>query len=261
MKDFYSMKILVIGSTCRIGQKLVAVLKQQSGHDILQESHFKSRWRFGDTVNLDGIDRIIILAHDRSVDEQTHLIYIRNLLKDYVGKIVYLSTMSANKNSLSRYGRAKSIIEHEILESGGLVVRSGIVWDSQIFGILKKLAFLSRFPIVFYPKADLMLFQMTNINDLISCLVKHSLDFEPGLIYALNNQTFTFRDLLKAFAPRRIFFVKVSNRLIYFTTKAIRALRMKEIADSISILLERNSLIPKSHSCLFRCFDRKEITL
>lgn len=255
------MKILVIGSTCRIGQEIDAALKQQSGHDVLQESHFKSRWRFGDTINLDGIDRLIILAHDRSINEQTHLMYIRKLLNGYVGKIVYLSTMSANRNSSSRYGRTKSIIEHEILKSGGLVVRSGIVWGSQTFGILKKLIFLSKFLIVFYPKVDLALFQMTNIDDLVSCLVKHSLDFEPGLIYALNNQNFTLRNLLEELAPRRIFFIKVSNRLINFAIRAIRTLLMKEIADSISILLERNSLIPESHSCSFRCFDRKEIIL
>lgn len=255
------MKIAVIGSSCRIGQKLEAALKVQAGLEVLCESDFKENWRFGESINLEGIDRLVILAHDRRLDELTHLIFIRDLLESYSGKIIYLSTMSANRKSVSRYGRTKYFIEQEVLERGGLVLRSGIVWDTQTFGILKKLISISKFPLILYPKVDLVQFRMTNIDDLVQCLVKHSIDFEAGLIYSLNNHIYTLKLLLTELATRKILFIKVSHKLINFAIKSLRVMRMREIADSISILLEQNSLVPKSHSCSFRFFDKNEIEL
>lgn len=66
-----------------------------------------------------------------------------------VGRLIFISSMSAFEGCRSNYGKAKFMIEKEALQLGAVVIRPGLVWGTQsggVMGALEKL--VTRYPVV-----------------------------------------------------------------------------------------------------------------
>ena len=66
-----------------------------------------------------------------------------------VKKIILISTISAFEQTKSLYGKAKLLIEEEVLNIGGVVVRPGLVYGDRLDGMVGKLnALLIKFTLI-----------------------------------------------------------------------------------------------------------------
>jgi nucleoside-diphosphate-sugar epimerase len=66
-----------------------------------------------------------------------------------VRHLIFISSMSSFNGCLSNYGKAKLIVEKEVLALGAIVIRPGLVWGDRSGGVMGKLEKLvTKLPIV-----------------------------------------------------------------------------------------------------------------
>ena len=249
------MNVAVFGSTSSIGTKLCEELKLEIGVSLFTENDLHYDWRFGMSVDLSNIDSIILLSHDRSMEENLHLFHIRELLSSFKGSLIFLSSMSAKRDSSSKYGRTKFGIEEYILEQNGVVIRSGIVWDRIQFGIFKKLNKIAKLPIILCPSNSKTLFRLTNLDDLVQCIKHHTFYPRTGVYFAISQQDYTLIELLKVISNSKSLILPINHRtsraIIYFIKRFFSA----NFAESLSIIFDGQNEIIDCHECHFREFS------
>ncbi len=87
-------------------------------------------------------------------------------------RLVLLSTESASGSPVSNYGRVKRELEAEFVYRGGSSVRAGLIWGSQLSGIVATIFKLSQFPFFcVHLEPDPKLF-VSNQDELASKLVE-----------------------------------------------------------------------------------------
>lgn len=200
---------------------------------------------------IDGIDALIHCAWDFftiSFDESL----MKNvngsicLLKQAFGKnlkVIFISTISAFEGTKTIYGRSKFEVENFVLQQGGIVVRPGLIWGSNIGGMIGSLSkVIKRFPLIPLPGAS-QYFYTSHINDLTSLIVLlcdyKPLPLEDMLITAVSPIKISFLDIMKILEKKMgksRFYLPISWKPLYLILKILECLNLKSRFSSDSLL-------------------------
>lgn len=183
------MKIAVTGPTGYIGSNFVPMAQAQ-GHEIIFLSRAQPQnpnWRWipydlndANPPNLPGdVEVILHLAFQsgasRNVLRINELQSAKNILsagKKINARVIFLSSQTASKDSLTDYGRTKWEIEQLVIDSGNIAVRPGLVYGGDAKGLflnlINTLKNRSFIPALF-PSPKI---QPIHVVDLCNCLLK-----------------------------------------------------------------------------------------
>jgi len=169
----------VTGTSGYVGSRIAAHLGD-AGWQVQELA--RPGFRLGDTPDLGGVDALVHCAWDfeaRDWDEieRTNVQGSKRLLEAAagagVGRLIFLSTLSAFEGARSLYGCAKLAVEAHALELGGAVVRSGLVWGDEagaLYGALRGIAL--RTPVLPVPSNGRRKLHLAHEADL-GALVAH----------------------------------------------------------------------------------------
>ena len=117
------MKIYLSGSTSTLGKTLISEFSTR-GLDIKPlVTQNQDQWRLGNSVlETDTKCFLIHLAHDRSMSLEETIVTHSKLIETFPGKVIFVSSLSAFPQTLSRYGKQKLLIEKLVLNSNGIVI-------------------------------------------------------------------------------------------------------------------------------------------
>lgn len=163
-----------------------------------------------------------------------------------VKKIIFISTLSAFPGCVSRYGRAKLMVE-ERAGPGAIIVRPGLVHDEAgpggVVGALGRLA--ARLPVVPMVGAGRQILHACHSEDLSKLI--HFLCVNetatPGPIPAACKTGWRFRDILRAMAAakgRKPLFVPVPSALLLAALRTVELFGFKSRLRSDSLVSLNN---------------------
>lgn len=167
-----------------------------------------------------------------------------------VGKIVFISTMSAFEGCRSLYGKAKLEVEREALRLGAVVVRPGLVYGERpgaMVGALVKAVELSPVvPLVggggqvLYPAHE------EDVAELVHRIISGRAAGVRGPVIAASERGMTLREILSALAAgrrRKVWMVPVPWRLHWALLKSAEAvgLRPRFRSDSVLSLVHQDT--------------------
>ncbi|MCK9589754.1 MAG: NAD-dependent epimerase/dehydratase family protein [Terrimicrobiaceae bacterium] len=145
------MKAVISGTSGYVGGAISDAFKN-AGWTVRQPgSEAGRKWRLPeepDSTAFDGATGFIHAAWDMrprnaSTAGQTNIggsqKLLRAAVKSGVGKPVFISSLSSFAGCRSMYGRMKQVVEKDFLESGGVVVRPGLVYGAASGGMVGKL--------------------------------------------------------------------------------------------------------------------------
>ena len=93
--------------------------------------------------------------------------------RDGVGRVVFVSSMSAYFGTRQVYGLTKLAVERTVLEADGVVARPGLVYGAGAGGMMGTLRRLSRLPVIpSFPGASLFTAHVTDVLDGLVTLVR-----------------------------------------------------------------------------------------
>jgi len=141
-----------------------------------------------DTSKLRGVTTFVHLAWDRGLRSETtnrigidHLIHAAN---EVDAKVILLSTLGA-ASPTSRYTKSKSEAERKVLDSGGTVLRVGLVKGEEPFGLDKVLLRFSRLPLNI---RELQSLESTDLAGLANALVGFCVSEQRGVFELVSPQ-------------------------------------------------------------------------
>lgn len=167
-----------------------------------------------------------------------------------VGKIVFVSTMSAFEGCRSLYGRAKLEVEREALRLGAVVVRPGLVYGERpgaMVGALVKAVELSPLvPLVGGGNQVLYPAHEEDVAELVHRILDGNAENVRGPVIAASERGMTLREILAALAARRrkkVWMVPVPWRLHWALLKSAEAvgLRPRFRSDSVLSLVNQDA--------------------
>lgn len=172
--------ILITGATGFIGRSLLRALERQ-GHPVrVFEGHINDLQQLSDA--LEGVDFVYHLAsaeargrprHLQRIDVQGTERLVRAARRAEVQRLVVMSRLSADPNSLFPLPQAKGQVERLVRQSG---IPYTIVRSATLFGIedrfLNVIASLAAWtwPLLWLPNDGLVAVQPLWVEDLVSCL-------------------------------------------------------------------------------------------
>lgn len=188
------MKIAISGTSSSIGQ---AVLRECASRGI--EVIFLDRTGEGKKFNLTSpiqlelgpVDAFVHLAWDWAEPyKESHRRNIENILpfldslKKRKIKLVLLSTESAAGIPKSNYGKLKHELEGEFTVRGGTSVRAGLLWGSELSGIVATIWKLSGIPLFCAHLKPDPCFYVSNEEEIARELVSQAVSGEasPSLV-------------------------------------------------------------------------------
>jgi nucleoside-diphosphate-sugar epimerase len=188
------MKIAITGASGYVGTCIASSFRQQ-GHEVLSLSRRRctAPW-LAYTMTDDpsalpwnSIDTLIHAAYDftahtwdeileKNVNPAIELFKAAKQAK--VRNLIFISSMSSFEGCLSNYGKAKLMVEQEVLALGAVVIRPGLVWGDHsggVMGTLEKL--VAQFLIVPY---------LTGSKNLHQYLI-HEMDLAAAIVAIAEN--------------------------------------------------------------------------
>ncbi len=165
-----------------------------------------------------------------------------------VEMIILISTISAFENTQSLYGKAKLLIEEEVLNIGGAVVRPGLVYGDHPGGMVGKLnASLTRSTLIPIVGRHQMMY-LCHQNDLSALIYLISTDKNLDTskpIVAASSEGYRFIDFLRILSnslEKRHIFVPIPWQIIWMTLKCFElfGLKLGYKSDSIVNLMHVN---------------------
>ena len=193
------MRIAITGGTSGIGLRLIEKLNE-SGYETITLGRRGSRiWQLGDVFpqNLE-VDVLIHLAHDRKLSIAENVAAARLLCDSFTGEKIFLSSLSAHRNSRSKYGKSKYEIEKIFTESKGSSLRAGIVYGSKVGGIFTQLeTLLGKSRIMLVPYRGIPTLLTTHIDDLISEIISMLSRTSSDTVFAANSYPISLNELLR----------------------------------------------------------------
>lgn len=145
------MKIIVTGAHGYVGSLITAALKANEWSVKTLKTADESSWRLLNDLPKEQFCDTTALVHaawdmrfsSKKEAFMTNVIGSRKLIQqaiqEKVKKLIFISTMSAYEGCSSHYGQMKLLIEKEVLDAGGIVVRPGLVFGSKEGGMVGKL--------------------------------------------------------------------------------------------------------------------------
>lgn len=262
------MKVAITGASGYLGGHIAEAFRKQ-GHEVLCLSRRPcgdSNWiRYSlddDPLRLpwSGVDALIHAAYDfeprrwpeilaRNVKPSVSL--FQAAIRSNVGKLIFISSMSSFEGCRSDYGKAKRMIENEVLNLGAWVVRPGLVWGDPSGGVMGSLEkAVAMLPVIPFPSGGMNSRQfLIHHNDLSDALVSLSENQRPAhrAVQTLADPTpLSLHDILTTIAQR------ANRRRIYFPVPwpcAMAGLKTAEMlhvpipfrSDSLSGLIHGNT--------------------
>jgi nucleoside-diphosphate-sugar epimerase len=166
-----------------------------------------------------------------------------------IGKIIFISSISAYAGCRSLYGQAKLEIEKIALENGALVIRPGLVYGSGPGGMFGKLATQIRHSSVIPMIGDGSQIQfLVHNEDLCTFIEKFASDqlkTSPRILTAANEQPWAFKQLLLEIASaldKKPKFIPLPWRLVWVGLKTAEwcGLKLNFRSDSLVSLMHQN---------------------
>jgi NADH dehydrogenase len=239
------MKIAVTGATGFVGGELVSYLTAQ-GHDVIRlqrGSIAAHNDRFFDMRSVDsipdltGIDALIHTAFvkydkiklpDSSEINIATTLALEKACHKAGTKFVFLSTMSAHAEAISRYGKHKYDIEQRLAVSKDLVFRLGLVIGNKgLFDTIRTAISKGSFiPLVGNGAQPI---QTIAITDICRIIEKAILNNMTGIYTLGTEKVYTLKDLYAAIALRlnkKPVFISVPYELVDIALGTIEALRI-----------------------------------
>lgn len=238
------MKILVTGATGYIGERLL--LKARiNNHDIIAASRRPPKgatpWLHFDFASSDqfilpkDIDAIIHLAANTSYNNENSEDEIgaaRKLLskaqQNSRVKFLFVSSQTAQQESVTTYGRTKWCIEQDVLRANGLVVRPGQVYGGKMRGLFGVLVNIVKSLVILPAFIPAPLIQPIHVDDLVEGLLKlvEHPNISSGLFCLASPQPVSFSYFLKAIAAFRLhqrrYFISIPSIFLELLTKAFK---------------------------------------
>jgi len=162
---------------------------------------------------------------------------------------IFISTMSAYEGCVSKYGRVKHRVEQEVIRSGGVVLRPGLVYGDRMGGMMGTLAGLIEkspiVPLIGDGHHQLYLIHETDLGDLVAHVASQPEAKAGRPVTAAHPEGMTFRQILAAIAVakgRRTTFLPVPWRLVWLALRLIEVsgLRLNMRSDSVVSLVHQN---------------------
>jgi nucleoside-diphosphate-sugar epimerase len=166
-----------------------------------------------------------------------------------VGKIIFISSISAFDGCRSLYGKAKLEIEKIALENGALVIRPGLVYGNDSGGMFGKLSAQIRNSSVIPMIGDGSQIQFLVHNEDLCAFIERCANGEirinPQILTAANEQPWPFKRLLLEIAralgkkPR---FIPLPWRFVWAGLKSAElcGLKLNFRSDSLVSLMHQN---------------------
>ncbi|MEO5713808.1 MAG: NAD-dependent epimerase/dehydratase family protein [Luteolibacter sp.] len=274
------MKIAVTGATGYVGSRLSEFLREHS-HEVLALSRrpVEAPWAaytLGDDPDLlpwYGVDVLIHLAYDftarnwqeildRNVNPSIALFQAAR--RAGVRHLIFISSLSSFEGCRSDYGKAKLMIEKEVMRLEATVIRPGLVWGKQSGGVMGTLETLvARLPVVPYLAGGNGLAQyLVHEEDLARAILVMLEKFPEGVPHPVtiaNPTSLTLRAILRTIATRtrgKRLFVPAPWQFAMVVLKTAEMLGVKTLfrSDSLTGIVHGNpdadfSGVPAGLSC------------
>lgn len=164
-----------------------------------------------------------------------------------VKRIIFVSSVSAFKDCRSDYGKGKLAVEKVVLNSGGIVVRPGLVYGGNggMFASLAKLCAVPLLPVFDGGRQPL---QLVHVDEVARDLVA-ALNWDPssaaGPVTLANPGPISFKNMFAAIARsqgKTLRTISIPSSLAYVGLRALEALGLplRLRADSLVGLLNYN---------------------
>jgi nucleoside-diphosphate-sugar epimerase len=252
------MKILVTGSNSKIGAHLIKKLRA-SGNEIIEFDGKGSKiWKLGEGIPKNSqADVLIHLAHDRNFSVEENVNANQEICSSFAGSKIFLSSLSAHRQSESKYGKSKFESESVFLYYNSSVLRAGIVYGKDVDGIMEKISKILRFfPVIPLPYGGNNLFYTSQIDDLVDEIIWQIYHPSQKIIFAANSYPISFYNLIHKISefnhfsrflvplPRQPidFFLKYLLKFIRNTSFADTILSLKTSVDYTELSLLRQPL-------------------
>ena len=166
-----------------------------------------------------------------------------------VGKIIFISSISAFDGCRSLYGKAKLEIEKIALENGALVIRPGLVYGSGPGGMFGKLAAQVRkssvIPLIGDGSQIQFLVHHEDLCAFIENFAAGKIEIAPQILTAANEQPWPFKQLLLEIARalgKKLKFIPLPWRLVWAGLKSAElcGLKLNFRSDSLVSLMHQN---------------------
>jgi NADH dehydrogenase len=239
--------VVITGANGFIGARLVeyfssdgwevrALVYGEPAHQLPGVSY--RQWTLGEPLGRDALEGADCVIHGAFVKyDQTNASHLNidgseRLLAECratgVGRIVFLSSMSAKRDAISQYGRDKFRLQEALDGPRELVVRPGLVLgDGGLFHSLQRFV-LGRgvVPLV----GGRQLIQTVYIDDLASAIQAGVRQGMAGIVTVAEREPVSFRELLAETARllgRRVMFVPVPYRAVDLGMRVAGLLRVR----------------------------------
>jgi len=171
------MKFVVTGHTSPIGKLLVAKLLGM-GHAVQEIGRYSgTQWCLGEKIpdSAQG-DILVHLAHDRTRSTEQAKNDCKIILQSFTGFTIFLSSTSAHSRSKSIYGQSKYFTEQMFVESGGAVIKSGLICGPVENNLLTKIfKILSKFRFIVLPYSGNSRIFVSHSSDLLEEIIHISM--------------------------------------------------------------------------------------
>ena len=172
---------------------------------------------------------------------------IFDLAKQFNAKIIYISSMSASKNSKSNYGKIKYLIEKLSINYNAIILRPGLVIDKNsnkgIYGGLQKL--IITYPFLIFPTGLNKKQFLCNIEEFCDKIYSILLyENNKNEIYNFNSsELLTLKQICKKIINennKKIIFININYKIIYFFLKFLELIKInfRFKADSLLSLVD-----------------------
>jgi nucleoside-diphosphate-sugar epimerase len=175
-------------------------------------------------------------------------------------KFIFISSISAFSGARSAYGKAKLQVEKAVLDSGGVVLRLGLViGQGGMFGNIRQTVAKTRFlPLIGGGKTPQFLLPEAELVNGVRMAVKGAFDAECRPVTLANPVPVPFKEIVQRLAKesgRKVMLVPVPWQFCYASLLIAEALGLKLLVRSDSII----SFIYQDPSPDFSVQERLEI--
>jgi nucleoside-diphosphate-sugar epimerase len=166
-----------------------------------------------------------------------------------VGKIVFISSISAYDDCRSHYGKAKLEIEKIALENGALAVRPGLVYGSGPGGMFGKLTAQiqnsSVIPLIGDGSQIQFLVHNEDLSTFVERFANSEIQIAPKILTAANEQPWPFKKLLLEIARalgKKPKFIPLPWRFVWLGLKTAElcGVKLNFRSDSLVSLMNQN---------------------
>jgi dTDP-4-dehydrorhamnose reductase len=245
------MKIGVTGASSGIGTAVVRMC-HKSEYEVVEFTRAvnKPNQRHFDLASDDfdfevtDLDAMVHLGWDRKLDKHSGLQVSVAASKALIDKcqassvkMVFLSSISANPESESAYGRSKYVVEEHAKKNGFGVVRSGVIWGGQLSGFIEILLKISNLPLINFSIIPDPVMQLTEESALASFLIENVVnDSRSQTKDVFVNGEMRLSQMLSLMTSRKhLLKLAIPLSVAHGFARALRAVRIPTLFDPDSL--------------------------